>query len=125
MPITGVSSICHMVSDWERAKRFYGEALGLTLVSCSDETGWAAYSVGDQGPPFFLVRQPEVAGKGGNVILGFSVSQAAELLVRLQAAGGTLSETVQEGPDVRIFTVYDPDGNAFELSEALPSPNGH
>ena len=58
MPITSISSIWYAVEDWERAKQFYNEILGLHLNACSDEAGWAAYHAGEGGLPFFLVRKP-------------------------------------------------------------------
>ena len=119
MPVTGISSICMYVADWEQAKRFYGEVLGLQSASCSDSAGWAAFATSSPAPPFFLIRNPARAGKSGGTVVGFDTTDTAALLEAIRRAGGKVGEDVQEGEGVRIYTVYDPDGNALELSEPL------
>ncbi len=118
MPILGMSSIWYPVAEWERAKTFYTDLLGLSLQACDNAAGWASLAVGSPSIPFFLVRNARKAGSGGPV-LGFDVTDAATLLSRLTTAGIRVDAHVQEGAGVRIYTVYDPDGNAIELSETI------
>ena len=117
MSIQAVASIWYPVSDWERAKAFYGGTLGLQLDFSDDESGWAAYSTERPGPPFFLVHKPEEAGGGGGGVIGFLVTNTHEFLDRLALAGVTIDDEVQDSDTVRIYTIYDPDGNPIELTE--------
>lgn len=116
MPVTGISSVWYPVSVWERAKRFYGEALGLRLLSADDQAGWAAYSA-ESAVPFFLLRQPEQAGAKHGAVVSFHVTEADALLERLVAAGATVGP-IDLQPAIRNITLFDPDGNRFELTEA-------
>lgn len=118
MPITSISSVWYPVKEWEPAKRFYSEALGLSAIARNDETGWAAFSAGEASPPVFLVRKPAAEGRGGAVVT-FDVTDAEAMLERIGAFGAKVDAHIQEGDAVRIYTVYDPDGNAVELSETV------
>ena len=117
MSIQAVASIWYPVSDWERAKVFYGETLGLKLDFCDDEAGLASFSTEQPSPPFFLILKPEDAGGGGGGVIGFLVTNAHEFLDRLTLAGVTLDDEVQDSDTARIYTIYDPDGNPVELTE--------
>ncbi|MFZ5814938.1 MAG: VOC family protein [Bacillota bacterium] len=118
MPVSGYSSIWYPVAAWEAAKRFYSEGLGLPLLQVSDEDGWALLAVPGGGPPFFLVRKPARAGGSGGPVLGLTVTDLPALLEQVVACGGRVDPLVQEGSGVRITTIYDPDGNLLELTEA-------
>lgn len=122
MPITGISSVWYPVEDWERAKQFYADILGLRLDACNDTAGWAAFSAGEGNPPLFLVRKPEMVRRGGGAVVGFEVTEYATLRHKIIAFGTQIDNDVQESDTVRIYTVYDPDGNALELSETKPHP---
>jgi len=121
MTLKGLASIYYPVADWPRAKRFYGEALGLALTACDDQAGWAAFSIGPSAPPLFLCKKPEAAGANGGPVVGFLVADADAVMQRIVDAGGSIDGNVQEGPTVKIFTVRDPDGNTLELSEPKSS----
>jgi len=116
MTVQGVASISFRVRDWERAKRFYEEVLGLRCVSCDNDQGWAAYTAGSSSVPLFLIRDPGSAASTGATI-GFFAEDASRLIDKVTAAGGAIVAPVQNGVDVRIFTTSDPDGNVFEISE--------
>jgi predicted enzyme related to lactoylglutathione lyase len=111
-----ISAVWYAVSQWEEAKRFYCEVLGLKLNHWSDEAGWAAFST-DGGPPFFLVRRPDLVGGQGNATVTFETADLDAFHERLARAGVPV-EPIQES-NARIFTLYDPDGNRLEVSEAL------
>lgn len=119
MPVTGISSLCIYVADWETAKSFYAGVLGLNATACDDTAGWAAFATKSPAPPLFLVRNSALAGKPGGTIIGFDITDADKLLDAIRSAGGAIDDHIQEGPGVRIYTVRDPDGNPIELSEAV------
>lgn len=116
VPVVGIASVWYPVSNWERAKRFYGEALGLRLLSADDQAGWAAFAA-ESSVPFFLVRQPAYDGDREGGVVSFKVTEADAMLERLIAAGARVGPTDLQ-PAIRNITVYDPDGNRFELTEA-------
>jgi predicted enzyme related to lactoylglutathione lyase len=45
-PSYDVAVVRLFVHDWERAVRFYTEALGMALESRADEFGWAQFATG-------------------------------------------------------------------------------
>ncbi len=117
MPITEISSVWYPVEDLERAKRFYSEILGLILHACDDDSGWAAFHAGTGGTPFFLVRKPEAGTRGGGAVVTFEVTDCQTFLQYLVDWDVNIDPLIQESDSVRIYTIYDPDGNAIELSE--------
>jgi predicted enzyme related to lactoylglutathione lyase len=117
MPVTAIASVWYPVTDWERAKAFYTGVLGLSLEAYDDIAGWAAYRVGLGSPPFFLVRKPVAALPGGGGTVTFAVTESGPLREQIVASGGRVNTYIQESAAVRIYTVYDPDGNVLELSE--------
>ncbi len=117
MPITSMSSVWYPVADWERAKRFYADILGLRLDVCSDTAGWAVFYAGATDIPFFLVRKPTIENRAGGGVVSFDVTDIETMLQKIADFGCLVDANVQESDSVRIYTVYDPDGNALELSE--------
>jgi predicted enzyme related to lactoylglutathione lyase len=120
MPITSISSVWYPIADWELAKNFYSNGLGLRLTECDDEEGWASYQISEEDPAFFLVRRPEMAGEEAGGVVTFEASEIEGLLERIVAFGGEVDEEVQVGETVNIYTVYDPDGNVLEIAEVNP-----
>ena len=53
-----INVVWYNVTDWERAKRFYGETLGLPVAMQIDEAGWVEYG----WPPPDTRRHQQVAG---------------------------------------------------------------
>ncbi len=112
-----------MVSDFDRAVRFYTETLGLTLKTRAGD-GWAEiaapgvtiglHAAGPHGP------QP---GSSGGVSIGLQVDD-------LESAMGTLRERgvefghVTPGQGVRFAFFADPDRTALYLWENK-APAGH
>jgi predicted enzyme related to lactoylglutathione lyase len=113
-----MNAIWYPIRDWEAAKRFYGETLGLKQTQVSDEQGWAAYAVAG-GPPFFLVRKPERAGVPGGAVITFEVDDLAATREQLLRADVRIDGATQEGTVFRVITAYDPDGNMVEISQAV------
>ncbi|HYF78916.1 MAG TPA: VOC family protein [Symbiobacteriaceae bacterium] len=111
-----LASIWYPISRWDEAKRFYSELLGLKLNSWDDEKGWAFFET-DGGPPFFLVRRPDLAGKGTGGVVDFLCDDLMALRARLVGAGARVETDLQNGESVKVLTFYDPDGNMVEASQ--------
>ena len=114
-------SVC--VSDLERAKRFYGEVLGLREKARPD-LGFpgAWYSVGESQelhlivhPPSKTMRgTPEIDGRDGH--FAFRVRDCHETLARLRAHGVALIESPHNKTPWAQIYVTDPDGNVIEFN---------
>ncbi|HEY7063162.1 MAG TPA: VOC family protein [Chloroflexota bacterium] len=103
-----------MVSDFDRAVRFYTETLGLTL-KLSAGGAWAEieapgvsiglHAAGEHGP------QP---GGGGGMSLGLQVDDLEQAMETLKARGVEFAP-VMPGQDIRIAFFRDPDGSPLYL----------
>ncbi len=103
-----------MVSDFNRAVRFYTETLGLTLKSRAGD-GWAEieapgvsiglHAAGEHGP------QP---GGGGGMSLGLQVDDLEQAMATLKARGVEFAP-VTPGQDIQIAFFRDPDGTPLYL----------
>lgn len=111
-----ISAVWYPVTDWRRARNFYGDVLGLVEVHRNDETGLTAYRT-DNGPPLFLVHNPERAGKAGGAVVTFETEHIEQFRAHLVEAGVRVNPEMTEAPTVWLLTFYDPDGNVVEASQ--------
>jgi predicted enzyme related to lactoylglutathione lyase len=112
-----ISAVWYPVSQWEAAKTFYQDVLGLPLSQANDASGWAAFATG--GPPLFLVRRPHLAGGTGGGVVTFACPDLEALHDRVLAAGGQVEEVLQTSGNLLIMTFYDPDGNRLEAAQVI------
>jgi predicted enzyme related to lactoylglutathione lyase len=112
-----ISAVWYPVSQWEAAKTFYSDVLGLALTHANDQSGWAAYATG--GPPLFLVRRPHLAGGMGGAVVTFECPDLEALHDKVLAAGGQVEEVLQNAGNLLIMTLYDPDGNRLEAAQVI------
>ncbi len=110
------------VSDFERAKRFYEEKLGLTP---SEELGFGArYQVGSTS---FLLYESSFAGTAQSTAASFAVDNLDETMAQLRARGVVFEEydfpglkTVNGVADmegIRSAWFKDSEGNILALGE--------
>ena len=104
------------VADLEQAKEFYAEALGLPLMSESDERAWIR--VGDRARIGLWTPQVGIAGGQGGAHVHYALHIAEEdyaaAVERLAERGyNTHEEDFEENG--RAAYVTDPDGNVVEL----------
>ena len=114
-------SIC--VTDLARARRFYGDVLGLREVPRPD-LGFpgAWYAVGENQelhlivhPPSKTMRgTPEIDGRDGH--FAFRVSSYEETLARLRQQNVPLIESPRNKTPWAQIYVTDPDGNVIEFN---------
>ena len=119
-----ITAIWFPVSDWEKAKQFYGGALALPLTQVNDADGWAAYAPG--GVPLFIVRRPRRGGDDtsglGGAIVTFASDDLEALRDRIEAAGARVENKLERSGDLLIMTFYDPDGHRLEASQVVARP---
>lgn len=106
------------VTDFERAKRFYGTVLGHPL---KDET---APDLPNPMANFPKAHDASVAGhvypgkpapRGSGVTIHLAVAELEPALARVGENGGEVVSPVIEIPDGRFAYCHDPDGNSFGL----------
>ena len=109
------------VTDMARAKRFYGETLGLPLVSGDD--AWPEYQLGEN-VSLYLIDPTNMGGE-------FTAPHSAQIALRVPdvaAARSALEEAGVEFPAETLDTgvchmafFADPDGNALMLHRRYAS----
>lgn len=117
----GIATV--MVSDMDRAVRFYTETLGLKL-SFRAEDEWAEVTA---GPGLTIGLHPAGEhgprpGAGGAISLGFNVDGPIQQSVdALTARGVVFRGPVVANPDepVKLAFFGDPDGNPLYLCETV------
>ena len=120
-----------VVADLDRCATFYAEVFGLTeqaRVTADidgrriDEIMYEPTAAG--GASFVLLRFPDLASPGADgVIPGFVTDDAAGVVERTVAAGGSVVEGVRDRPEhgVRVAFVADVEGRLIEVVELLES----
>ena len=117
--------ISYIVSDWQRAKRFYSETLGLPVLGfMSDEVGWMEF--GDKEGAHLAIMPwpgpgPLPSREGGGLAI-FSVEDAVQAIAELRRRGVRCDDPVRVPGMVTWANFYDPDGNRLQI--AGPPPEG-
>ena len=116
------SSAIVAVSDLERARRFYGETLGLELKQSAEEEGVLVYRT---GATVLTVYRSDYAGTNRANAVTWDVGADVEAIVAdLRSKGvrfehydmdGMTGADIHEAGDMRLVWFKDPDGNILHL----------
>ncbi len=106
------------VTDYARAKRFYGDTLGLPLVFTDDEDAFVAYQLArDVQIGVHLDDLCREAGDGrrpgGVTGLMFDVRDVRATRAEFGARNVSLTQDLTDAPWGTWFAFEDPDGNEF------------
>jgi len=107
-----------IVSDMDRAVRFYSEVLELKLVFRFGND-WASISAGE-GLTIGLHPASEhlPAGKKGSTTIGLNVSKPLdEVIGVLKDRGVTIKGEIIDDEMLKVQYIEDPDGNELYLAE--------
>jgi catechol 2,3-dioxygenase-like lactoylglutathione lyase family enzyme len=120
MKITQCLHTALLVSDLEKAERFYGKVLGLSKVDRILKYPGVWYQVGDCQIHLIVdtnlrqkLQNPEMWGR--NPHLAFAVANLGEAIASLQSHGYPVKMSTSGRP--ALFT-QDPDGNIIEINQA-------
>ncbi len=118
-----LSVVSYQVSDWQRARRFYGETLGLPVAAfISDEVGWMEF--GEKGDVHLAIRLWPNAGPiphcDGAACAVFEVDDAYQAVELLRQRGIQCEDVVAIPFMVTYANFYDPDGNRLQLAGPPP-----
>ena len=98
------------VTDMDRAKAFYVNALGATVAFASP--GWSSLRIA--GVRIGLALNP--MHSGGRVGLHFAVSDLAAARAAVERAGGRTGAATEVAPGVIVADATDTEGNIFTLA---------
>ena len=118
--VTGIAFAVYHVSDVARSRKFYGETLGLK--TCADMEiapglWWVEYDLG--GPSALAITNFESPAMNATKSPGIAVevTNYAEALAELRAAGVVITWGPNEFPVCHSFAIKDPDGNDLYLHQ--------
>ena len=124
--IEALHHVAVCVTDMQRARRFYGEVLGLTEIARPDfpfDGAW--YDIGGRQihlivhPPTLTMRRTSrIDARDGHLAL--RVSDYGRTVEQLRAAGVELLERPDNPTPWAQIYVTDPDGNIIELNVDRP-----
>lgn len=118
------------VSDISLALRFWVDGLRLIVAEkhITPHSAYALLDFPDGGPSLRLIGMVEpwddasrpATGERPGVSFDITTSEFEETLARLLEHGGRQLDEIEEYESLRIVTVADADGNAFDLVELPP-----
>ena len=115
--------ISYAVTDWERAKRFYKETLGLPVLGGEVEVeGWMEF--GDMEGAHLAIMPwpgpgPLPSPEGGGLAI-FSVDDAVQAVAELRKRGVRCDDPIPVPGMVTWANFYDPDGNRLQVAGPPP-----
>ena len=115
--IQKVAFTMYPVSDWKRARAFYGETLGLPIGSKSPDGTWTEYDLPGGGClALFATKdiQPSAAA-GGSVAL--EVEDLEALTAQLKSKGVAFKAEQIQSPVCRMSIILDSEGNSIILHQ--------
>ena len=104
------------VSDYDRARGFYGAVLSNTLKDeRSGPNPTAVFVAKDQSAVAGHVYPGKPAPAGTGITIHLAVADLEDSLERVKANGGTVVSPIITIPAGRFAYCVDPDGNSFGL----------
>jgi hypothetical protein len=111
-------------TDDPAAMRRFLEALGLTTTLQSDGGGWIALEGAGGGVGLHDASATESPRSPGETSLSFESDEPLEQVQERLAAAGFPSDIIDESFG-RSLRVVDPDGQAFQINEAMTDDYGY
>ena len=121
--IKNLAVVSYTVSDWQKAKKFYSETLGLPVAAfITDEVGWMEFGEKDDVHlAIMLWNRPGPMPKGpGGAIAVFAVDDAYAAVAELRRKGVKCDDVVAVPNMVTFADFYDPDGNQLQVAGPAP-----
>lgn len=121
---TGIDLFSYNVSNWEAAKKFYGETLELPVAwFLNDEVGWIQY--GQEGKAQIAINRwngpgPMPTGDAGGTVI-FTVQDAHKTVEELRRREVRCEDAIAIPGMVTYANFYDPDGNKLQIAGPAPA----
>jgi predicted enzyme related to lactoylglutathione lyase len=119
--IKDINVVWYNTSDFDRAKKFYTEVLGLPIAYDAPEMGWIEFGYPNQAHIAINLWRDQATKPPalGGATVTFSCDDVRGTLEHLQSQG-IKCDTPDEIPGVVILaSFYDPDGNRLQLAQSL------
>jgi predicted enzyme related to lactoylglutathione lyase len=119
LQVTGIAFALYHITDVARARKFYGEILGLKICSemeFSPGLWWIEYDTGFSALALTNVSLPP-ANAHPSPGVALEVTNYDEALALVRAAGVVITWGPNEFPVCRSFAVKDPDGNDLYIHQ--------
>ena len=115
-----INVVSYDVSNWDQAKKFYSETLGLGEPSfLGDEFGWAEWG-GENETHFALNKSAHSPSGNGGAIVVFTVEDAYKAVEELRKRGVKCEDVVPIPGMVTYATFYDLEGNKLQMAGPAP-----
>ncbi len=121
MNFAGELTIATQVADLDRSLAWYAEMLGCEVIYKLDDMGWAEITspVPNVAIGLSQVEKPKTAG----AVPVWSVADIDKARAALESRDVRFDgDTITIPEMVRLATFFDPDGNAWMLSQSLMEP---
>lgn len=122
-----VAFIGYAVTDFTKARQFYGEILGLKEGASFEHEGqlhWLEYDLAGQTLALAMAsEQWQPSPNGGGVCL--EVENLDQAVAHLESHGVRIVMGVQDYPVCRLALIADPDGNTLALHQRKPHHPDH
>lgn len=106
----------HYVTDFSKARKFYGETLGLKSAwDMGDEVGWIEFALPVKGAKISLNLVTKDKLKRGSSKLTLEVTDIVMMKDYLTSKGVKTDEIVDVPNMVSYFNIKDPDGNPIQI----------
>jgi predicted enzyme related to lactoylglutathione lyase len=120
-----LADVSYQVTDWQIAKKFYSETLGLPVAAfISDEIGWMEF--GDKDNTHLAIMLSPDSKTSPQKVRGamavFTVDDAFAAVIELRKRGVKCDDVISIPGMVTYATFYDPDNNPLQI--AGPAPKG-
>ncbi|MEA5078459.1 MAG: VOC family protein [Anaerolineaceae bacterium] len=118
-----IDIVAYTVSDWQRAKKFYGETLGLPVAEFyGDEVGWMEFGPKEGAHLSINLWEEDTPfpPRSGAASVVFMVEDADETAKELRARGVKCNDPVTTPGMVRWASFFDPDGNELQFASPIP-----
>jgi catechol 2,3-dioxygenase-like lactoylglutathione lyase family enzyme len=117
---TGSLTLAFQVKDRKASIAWYERVLGLKLLYDVEEIGWCELSTPVTGGTVSIGLSEVETPKTGGPVPTLGVADVDAARAALEAADVRFDgETIEIPGMVKLATFFDPDGNAFMLSESL------
>jgi predicted enzyme related to lactoylglutathione lyase len=114
--------VSYPVANWQQAKKFYGETLGLPVAAfMGDEVGWMEFGEKDGTHlAISLWSDAKPPSREGGATVVFSVDDAYKTIAELRKRG-VKCEDVEAIPNMVTYAnFYDPEGNRLQVAGPPP-----
>lgn len=122
MTVKAIQMVWLVVKDFESAVEFYTKVVGLKLMECSEEYGWAELQGHEGGCRLGIAksRAEEKLGPGANSVPTFTVASLETSTAEMERKSCKRIGEIQEVPGhVKMLLFKDADGNHFQIVEML------